>query len=401
MIAHSFSFRQDQKDAIYLATLQLSLPNVKGTLGEAHVRWGKTLVGLKVAEDWARRQGVVVVTPRREVMHQWRKGAITYAEHAALYYEEQRERVAFDFESVGLIGDGYKEFAHVNICTLRSAYLHMRELLQWMKANGIRPKLMIFDEAQYGLSETSKQMIDMWLKAKGKILFLTATPSRSDGQSLNKYISSVAFRYTPKHGVRTGVLVESRAIKGQGKEPDEIVEDWLTYAEGRSTIAFTKTIDQAAELAYEFTNQGVRAAAITGDTPTQERDRIMRLYRDGEITVLVNVKVLTDGVDANITSCVILANGVATDTPHIQRVGRALGAHSDDEVLKQDAIIIVSDVPREIKDFPTEGRIEFTEERLRTAANAWWPTRWSLGFIDTLERMSEAITPPAHKKKRK
>lgn len=69
-----------------------------------------------------------------------------------------------------------------------------------------------------------------------------------------------------------------------------------------------------------FQHYGIKAEALWGDDP--DREDKLRRHRNGEITVLFNCDVLTEGYDDWQIGCVILAGPTKSPVKFAQRVGR-------------------------------------------------------------------------------
>jgi DNA repair protein RadD len=91
---------------------------------------------------------------------------------------------------------------------------------------------------------------------------------------------------------------------------------------GRSSIlVFTRFIEEAEALAKAL---GGKAAVVTGDTPANERERILRVFKGGGIKVVTNVGVLTTGFDFPELDTVVLARPTMSLALYYQMVGRAI-----------------------------------------------------------------------------
>ena len=99
------------------------------------------------------------------------------------------------------------------------------------------------------------------------------------------------------------------------------------------TIVFTVSIDHAIALTKLFNNAGIKAEYIvssikdmgTGVTISQkENERKIEAYRNGDVQVLVNVNILTEGIDLPQTKTVFLARPTVSTVLMTQMVGRAL-----------------------------------------------------------------------------
>ncbi|MFC2316536.1 MAG: DEAD/DEAH box helicase, partial [Selenomonas massiliensis] len=109
----------------------------------------------------------------------------------------------------------------------------------------------------------------------------------------------------------------SQSIAESGPRNKLIVDTYLKKAdEYGQTIVFAVSIDHAIALARLFNKAGIRAEYIvssikdmgTGATiSAKENDRKLEAFRAGDVRVLVNVNILTEGVDLPMTKTVFLA----------------------------------------------------------------------------------------------
>ena len=110
-----------------------------------------------------------------------------------------------------------------------------------------------------------------------------------------------------------------------------------TYREGQKkygqTIVFAINVDHAIALNALFRKEGIASDyvvssirdAVTGVTVSREdNERKLQAYRDGKLQVLINVNILTEGVDLPKTGTVFLARPTVSTILMTQMVGRAL-----------------------------------------------------------------------------
>lgn len=129
---------------------------------------------------------------------------------------------------------------------------------------------------------------------------------------------------------------------------------------GRPTVAFCCGIEGAKELAKAFCMDGIRAAAVWGDGGAlgwtedegdegQEvsREEAIRAFQSGEVTVLCNCQVLTEGWDESLVSCVLIGRPVSEEAvgAFVQMAGRGLrlaGASLAESIRngKEDCLLI-------------------------------------------------------------
>jgi DNA repair protein RadD len=95
----------------------------------------------------------------------------------------------------------------------------------------------------------------------------------------------------------------------------------LLNAGRKSILVFTRFTDEAEYLARVL---GKRAAVVTGDTPANERESILHRFKEGRISVVTNVGVLTTGFDFAELDTVVLARPTMSLALYYQMVGRAI-----------------------------------------------------------------------------
>ena len=139
-----------------------------------------------------------------------------------------------------------------------------------------------------------------------------------------------------EHIQRLDVLPEELAteIASSAARNKLIVDTYVNRAkEYGQTIVFAVNINHAIALNKLFGKAGVKSDyivsdirdAITGVTISREdNERKLQQYRDGKLQVLINVNILTEGVDLPQTKTVFLARPTVSKILMTQMVGRAL-----------------------------------------------------------------------------
>jgi superfamily II DNA or RNA helicase len=116
----------------------------------------------------------------------------------------------------------------------------------------------------------------------------------------------------------------------------DIVSHWHKYGERRKTVAFTVTVPHSIHLRDEFVAAGVKAEHIDASTPKPERDATLARLASGEIELVTNCMVLTEGWDMPEVGCCILARPTKKMGLYRQMIGRVLRPAPD----KTDAVIL-------------------------------------------------------------
>lgn len=207
--------------------------------------------------------------------------------------------------------------------------------------------LVVIDEAHHARARTYRKIIDSYPEAV--ILGLTATPCRGDGRGLGN-IFDVMIRsasvadlikqgylvptkvYAPTTPDLTGVSVargdyvekQLAAVMDDGTLIGDIVEHWHRLAERRKTVVFATGVNHSVHLRDEFRRSGVWAEHIDGCTPADERDKILARLSRGDVEVVCNCFVLTEGWDQPDVSCLVLARPTRHMGLYRQMIGRVL-----------------------------------------------------------------------------
>ena len=193
------------------------------------------------------------------------------------------------------------------------------------------------------------------------MLGLTATPCRGDGRGLGGIFETIVECPQVAQLIECGYLVKTRVyapvdpdLKGvrtiagdynenqlaermdQPKLIGDIVTHWHKYGERRKTVAFAVNVAHSVHLRDEFVKSGVRAEHIDGSTPKPERDATLARLAAGDIELVTNCMVLTEGWDMPEVGCAILARPTKKMGLYRQMLGRVLRPADG----KADAIIL-------------------------------------------------------------
>jgi superfamily II DNA or RNA helicase len=103
-----------------------------------------------------------------------------------------------------------------------------------------------------------------------------------------------------------------------------------------TAICFCCTIQHAEQMAAAFRAAGIRAAAVSGSTPTEERQRLIAGLGTGAVEVLTSCMIISEGTDIPSVGGAILMRPTASLSLYLQMVGRALRPAPG----KQEAVIL-------------------------------------------------------------
>ena len=209
-----------------------------------------------------------------------------------------------------------------------------------------KPRLLIVDEAHLSRSNTWQKIIEYY---DTFTVGMTATPVRMDGRPLgdifdtlitgvdvrwlieNKRLAPYEY-YAPTtvdtSAVRVSCgdyvisdlerLMNERAIYG------DIVENYKRFAPGERTIVYCVSVQHARSVAEIFREAGFKSESLSADTPAAVRKRIIGDFRSGELTVLCNCTLLSEGISIDEISCVIMLRPTESVALGIQQMMRSM-----------------------------------------------------------------------------
>ena len=217
-----------------------------------------------------------------------------------------------------------------------------------------KPGMIVIDEAHHALAKTYKEMWERFPKAK--FLGLTATPCRLNGKGFTdlfdvlvqswgvpEFISkgrlaTYDFVSIKSDGV-TQRLIDSLQKRGadgdyQNKEMDMLLNKKPSierlyrsleeYGKDRKGIVYAINISHAQKITKLYQEHGVKAIAIDSKTPAAERQQDIEAFKKGDIQVLVNVDIFSEGFDCPDVEFVQLARPTLSLAKYLQMVGRGL-----------------------------------------------------------------------------
>lgn len=208
------------------------------------------------------------------------------------------------------------------------------------------PTMVVADEAHLSRSNSWMKVIrhyDTWTVG------LTATPIRLDGKPLgdifDTLIEGVDVRWLIDHGnlapyeYYAPTLVETdglRTVAGDYVVSDleklmneraiygDVIETYRRLASEERSICYCVSVDHARRTADAFNSANIRAESISAGTPTAQRRRILEDFRRGEITVLCNVGIISEGVSIDEVACCMLLRPTESVALGVQQMMRCM-----------------------------------------------------------------------------
>ena len=267
--------------------------------------------------------------------------------------------VAHRRELVSQIDETVRKFHSYSASNTSSLLSSVKAMsIQWLMRHydeiEEEPGMIVIDEAHHALAKTYKEMWERFPKAK--FLGLTATPCRLNGKGFTdlfdvlvqswdvpEFISkgrlaTYDFVSIKSDGV-TQRLIDSLQKRGadgdyQNKEMDMLLnkkpsierlyQSLEEFGKDRKGIVYAINISHAQKITKLYQEHGVKAIAIDSKTPATERQQDIEAFKKGDIQVLVNVDIFSEGFDCPDVEFVQLARPTLSLAKYLQMVGRGL-----------------------------------------------------------------------------
>ena len=209
------------------------------------------------------------------------------------------------------------------------------------------PTIIITDETHHSRAATYKKVYDYHPDAIR--LGFTATPWRMSGKGFkdiydsivlgeqvdwlidNKFLAPYEY-YAPNltdldelKKASTGDYTKKSMDKAVSNVIfGDIVKHYQKLASDKKAILYAHSVDASYEIAEAFKANGIKAIHADAKTPAKERDEIMNNFKNGDLQVLCNVDLVSEGFNVPDCSCVILVRPTASLVLYLQQSMRAM-----------------------------------------------------------------------------
>ncbi|KRK39976.1 DEAD/DEAH box helicase [Loigolactobacillus bifermentans] len=296
-----------------------TLTNVYQSIAKGHhaiviqqpPRTGKTVIMAEIAKRaTAKHNRVLTIVHRQELTKQTQKTFVSWG-------------VDMDYCRVGMV---------------QTMTRHVKDLKN--------PQVIIIDEAHHAIAASYKRIVTAYPKAI--VLMFTATPYRLSGQGMAEVADDLIPGLQVSDLIEMGFLahmeyfappdINTKLLKRQrGEYTDASIDNALSkrvfgnavdqyklHADGLKAIAYCHSVQSAKRLAAEFNKSGISALEVDGTTPKDERSRAVQRFKNGDITVLTNVELFTEGLDLPNVDCVIQLRPTQSLSLYLQFSMRAM-----------------------------------------------------------------------------
>lgn len=219
---------------------------------------------------------------------------------------------------------------------------------------------IVLDECHHAVANSWTKILNFFgaLDEKSKMLILgfTATLERADGKKLEDVFEAIVFERSLRTMVEKKELCDIKfstiktdvnftnvrmnmgdyvtSLLSKEVNVDEVnLQVTRAYIQLRRDIGFKSTlifcvdIDHCKTLCGVFQENGINAQYVTGETVKYERQAILEDFKNGNLDVLCNVLVFTEGTDIPNIDSLILARPTRSRPLLVQMIGRGLRLH--------------------------------------------------------------------------
>lgn len=288
---------------------------------------GKTeAAALLCQEDW-QGKGVLVITPRRELVRQ------------------TADRLVLRGVTCGIEMAESKSDEHVTV----ACYASLQSRKRYERYLGMTG-LVIVDESHMNYSPAALDMLKQFRSWGAKVVGMTASPPSNRKDPLEEHYGQPAYVYDYLSAVADGYLVPCKLhmcvledldmsrFKASFGDFDQARLDKLLraksnvagvglmierYWEGKPSVVFCSSIAHAEAVRDDIAARGIEASIVHSEMDDEEQRMHLSDYMTGRSNVVINVGILTLGWDAPHTVNLFIARPTASACLYVQMFGRA------------------------------------------------------------------------------
>lgn len=209
------------------------------------------------------------------------------------------------------------------------------------------PALIITDENHHSKARSYIKIYKAFPEAHR--IGVTATPVRLDGSGLKDVNDELVIGVNAKWLIENHYLApydyyapsmvdltEIKTVRGEFDTKSaekimlkraifgDVISNYKKLADGKQAICYCVSIKHSLAMAEAFNAAGIDARHIDGETPKDERDRVIEMFRSGQIDILCNVDLISEGFDVPDCECAILLRPTKSLTLYIQQSMRCM-----------------------------------------------------------------------------
>lgn len=291
---------------------------------------GKSVMLAKAIEESGER--TLVIAHRKEIIDQL----------------AERIKWVIDDADVGVVMADRNQPRHPVVVASIQTLANRRRLAQLGRFG-----LVVVDEAHHSVAPmyvNTLRTLGVLQQGATKALGVSATWDREDGKGFEHIYDEIVFEIGIEELIGSGHLCDLQAMViethldttglpshdgdfnaealsrrvVESDYADTLAHAVKTYAADRTSLVFAPNVRTAELFAETLRANGIDAVSVNGETPKDERDRIVADLRAGRIQAVTNVDVFTEGTDIPNVDAVVMGRPTRSRARYQQCLGRGL-----------------------------------------------------------------------------
>lgn len=254
-------------------------------------------------------------------------------------------------------------------------------------ASGLSVDFIIIDEAHHSTASSYKKLWELYPEAKK--LGVTATPWRMNHLGFTSVYDKLIVSKTIKEFISEGWLApycyysikDNSRIRNDISGIDEfdvegdykvsalervmdnvsiranLLDSYMKLAKGKKGIIYSVSRKHSDHICEEFKQAGISIVRIDSETPREERRAYVQRFKNGQIDIIVNVDIFSEGFDCPDIEFIQLARPTKSLVKYLQQVGRGLRPTANKEkciILDNVGSHLEFDLPNADRDWNVE-----------------------------------------------
>ncbi|MDD5870603.1 MAG: DEAD/DEAH box helicase, partial [Bacteroidales bacterium] len=151
----------------------------------------------------------------------------------------------------------------------------------------------------------------------------------------------------------------------------ELYNSYAKNALGKKGIIYSISREHSEHICSQYRSHNITIENIDSETPAKTRERIINAFKSGEIDIIVNVDIFSEGFDCPDIEFIQLARPTKSLVKYIQQVGRGLRKNGNKRCIILDNVGMYSrfglpDEDRDWESFFYGDKTEYNVERPRS-----------------------------------
>lgn len=235
-------------------------------------------------------------------------------------------------------------------------------------ADSFNASYIIIDEAHHAIANSYTRLWEFYPSAKK--LGVTASPWRMDARGFRSifdvlipsmpikdfmvkgWLAPYKYYSVPLH---SSICEDINSIREFGIDGDyktskleeivdttkirsQLLDSYFQFVCGKKGIIYSISKVHSKHICQQYRNAGISIADIDSETPSDLRKHLVQDFKNGDIDILVNVDIFSEGFDCPDLEFVQLARPTRSLVKYIQQVGRGLRKNGDKQCIILDNV---------------------------------------------------------------